>query len=232
MCDVEFFVITFAYDLKRIDMKFTKEEAGKEIAAKLSKSVENIDAWDRTIRENVETLWGILGEENEIELNDFVSKSLPLFNTTAGFMRKTNADLAKSYEDKIEQLKKNQPIPPTPPTPDPNKELIERLAALEKANEEQKTKLAIDAKRKELTDKLKDKGVKDAKWINDLFSLVSVQADTDVDAEVDKYVNLYNSSRSRYNSNVTPSSSKNDPDDYVNNTIKAAADMIKGGAGI
>lgn len=230
MYDVEFFVITFAYDLKRIDMKFTKEEAGKEIAAKLSKSVENIGAWDRTIRENVETLWDILGEENEIELGDFVTKALPLFNTTAGFMRKTNADLAKSYEEKIELLKKNQPQ--TSPTPDPNKELIERLAALEKANEEQKTKLAIENKRKELTDKLKDKGVKDAKWINDLFSLVSVQADTDVDAEVDKYVNLYNSSRSRYNSNVTPSSPKNDPDDYVNNTIKAAADMIKGGAGI
>ena len=206
-------------------MKFTKEEAGKEIAAKLSKSVENIGAWDRTIRENVETLWSILGEENEIELNDFVSKSLPLFNTTAGFMRKTNADLAKSYEEKIELLKKNQPQPS--PTPDPNKELIERLAALEKANEEQKTKLAIDAKRQELTDKLKEKGVKDAKWINDLFGLVSVQADIDVDAEVDKYVNLYNSSRSRYNSNVTPSSSKNDPDDYVNNTIKAAAAMRK-----
>lgn len=208
-------------------MKFTKEEAGKEIAAKLSKSVENIGAWDRTIRENVETLWGILGEENEIELGDFVTKALPLFNTTAGFMRKTNADLAKSYEEKIELLKKNQPQPS--PTPDPNKELIERLAALEKANEEQKTKLAIDAKRQELTDKLKDKGVKDAKWINDLFSLVSVQADTNVDAEVDKYVNLYNSSRSRYNSNVTPSSSKNDPDDYVNNTIKNAVNIVKGG---
>ena len=211
-------------------MKFTKEEAGKELAAKLSKSVENIDAWDRTIRENVETLWGILGEENEIELGDFVTKALPLFNTTAGFMRKTNADLAKSYEEKIEVLKKNQPQPS--PTPDPNKELIERLAALEKANEEQKTKLAIDAKRQELTDKLKEKGVKDAKWINDLFGLVSVQADTDVDAEVDKYVNLYNSSRSRYNSNVTPSSSKNDPDDYVNSTIKAAAAMRKGGVGV
>ena len=208
-------------------MKFTKEEAGKEIAAKLSKSVENIGAWDRTIRENVETLWGILGEENEIELGDFVTKALPLFNTTAGFMRKTNADLAKSYEEKIEVLKKNQPQPS--PTPDPNKELIERLAALEKANEEQKTKLAIDAKRQELTDKLKEKGVKDAKWINDLFGLVSVQADTDVDAEVDKYVNLYNSSRSRYNSNVTPSSSKNDPDDYVNSTIKNAVNIVKGG---
>ena len=214
-------------------MKFTKEEAGKEIAAKLSKSVENIGAWDRTIRENVETLWGILGEENEIELGDFVTKALPLFNTTAGFMRKTNADLAKSYEEKIEMLKQQQPQTPpsqqTPPTPDPNKELIERLAALEKANEEQKTKLAIDAKRQELTDKLKEKGVKDAKWINDLFGLVSVQADTDVDAEVDKYVNLYNSSRSRYNSNVTPSSSKNDPDDYVNSTIKNAVNIIKGG---
>ena len=213
-------------------MKFTKEAAGKEIAAKLSKSVENIGAWDRTIRENVETLWGILGEENEIELADFVAKSLPLFNTTAGFMRKTNADLAKSYEEKIELLKQQQQTPSPSPTPDPNKELIERLAALEKANEEQKTKLAIDAKRQEWTDKLKEKGVKDAKWINDLFSLVSVQADTDVDAEVDKYVNLYNSSRSRYNSNVTPSVSQNNPDDYVNNTIKAAAAMRKGGAGI
>ena len=79
---------------------------------------------------------------------------------------------------------------------------------------------------------MKDKGVKDAKWINDLFSLVSVQADTDVDAEVDKYVNLYNSSRSRYNSNVTPSVSPNNPDDYVNNTIKAAAAMRKGGVGV
>ena len=210
-------------------MKFTKEEAGKEIAAKLSKSVENIGAWDRTIRENVETLWGILGEENEIELGDFVTKALPLFNTTAGFMRKTNADLAKSYEEKIELLKQQQPTPSPSPTPDPNKELIERLAALEKANEEQKTKLAIEAKRQELTDKLKEKGVKDAKWINDLFGLVSVQSDTDVDAEVDKYVNLYNSSRSRYNSNVTPSSSKNDPDDYVNSTIKNAVNIIKGG---
>ena len=209
-------------------MKFTKEAAGKEIAAKLSKSVENIGAWDRTIRENVETLWGILGEENEIELADFVAKSLPLFNTTAGFMRKTNADLAKSYEEKIELLKQQQTPSPSP-TPDPNKELIERLAALEKANEEQKTKLAIDAKRQELTDKLKEKGVKDAKWINDLFGLVSVQADTDVDAEVDKYVNLYNSSHSRYNSNVTPSSSKNDPDDYVNSTIKNAVNIVKGG---
>ena len=210
-------------------MKFTKEEAGKEIAAKLSKSVENIGAWDRTIRENVETLWGILGEENEIELGDFVTKALPLFNTTAGFMRKTNADLAKSYEEKIELLKQQQPTPSPSPTPDPNKELIERLAALEKANEEQKTKLAIDAKRQQLTDKLKEKGVKDAKWINDLFSLVSVQADTDVDAEVDKYINLYNPSRSRYNSNVAPSSSKNDPDDYVNSTIKNAVNIIKGG---
>ena len=213
-------------------MKFTKEAAGKEIAAKLSKSVENIGAWDRTIRENVETLWGILGEENEIELADFVAKSLPLFNTTAGFMRKTNADLAKSYEEKIELLKQQQPTPSPSPTPDPNKELIERLAALEKANEEQKTKLAIDAKRQELTDKLKEKGVKDAKWINDLFGLVSVQADTDVDAEADKYVNLYNYSRSRYNSNVTPSVSQNNPDDYVNNTIKAAAAMRKGGVGV
>ena len=58
-------------------MKFTKEEAGNEITARLSKSVENINAWDRTIKENVETLWSILGEDNEIELKDFADKALP-----------------------------------------------------------------------------------------------------------------------------------------------------------
>ena len=47
-------------------MKFTKEDARKELTAKLTPSVENISKWERTITENVETLWNLLGEENEI----------------------------------------------------------------------------------------------------------------------------------------------------------------------
>ena len=94
-------------------MKFTKEDARKELTAKLTPSVENISKWERTITENVETLWNLLGEENEIELADFVNKALPLFNTTAGFIRKENSDLAKSYEDKIKNLSKE-------PTQQPN----------------------------------------------------------------------------------------------------------------
>ena len=49
-------------------MKFTKEDARKELTAKLTPSVENISKWERTITANIETLWNLLGEENEIEL--------------------------------------------------------------------------------------------------------------------------------------------------------------------
>ena len=76
-------------------MKFTKEDARKELTAKLTPSVENISKWERTITENVETLWNLLGEENEIELADFGSKAVHLFDTTAGYIRKEKSDMAR-----------------------------------------------------------------------------------------------------------------------------------------
>ena len=81
-------------------MKFTKEDAVKELTAKITPKVKEINKWERTIKENVETLCTLLGDDSEIELDDFISKAIPLFDTTAGFIRKENADLAKSLEDK------------------------------------------------------------------------------------------------------------------------------------
>ena len=63
-------------------MKFTKEEAIKELKSQLSSKVEKIDKWERTITENVETLIALVGEDSTIELSDFVAKAIPLFNTT------------------------------------------------------------------------------------------------------------------------------------------------------
>lgn len=215
-------------------MKFTKEEAGKEITARLSKSVENINAWDRTIKENVETLWSILGEDNEIELKDFADKALPLFNTTAGFLRKTNADIAKSYEDKIKELQ-GKIVTPTPspqpqpsPTPAIDEELRKRIEALELENKEAKQRILVAEKKESLTAKLKEKGVKDSKWINSLLGLVTIDDTTDIDAMATKYVDFYNSGKSTIQHNVTPGGAGGS-DNYVNDTIKNAANIVKGG---
>lgn len=212
-------------------MKFTKEEAGKKIAAKLSKSVENINAWDRTIKENVETLWSILGENNEIELDDFADKALPLFNTTAGFIRKTNADLAKSYEAQIEELKKQNIVPPTPPTPPTiDEEIKKRLEALEQENNAHKAREAAAEKRKSISGKLQEKGIKDDKWIKSVLGIMQITADTDIDAEVDRCLDLYNSFKSSFKPNATPNIPGGQEDTYVNETIAAAAKIAKGSA--
>lgn len=212
-------------------MKFTKEEAGKKIAAKLSKSVENINAWDRTIKENVETLWSILGENNEIELDDFADKALPLFNTTAGFIRKTNADLAKSYEAQIEELKKKNIVPPAPPTPPTiDEEIKKRLEALEQENNAHKAREAAAEKRKSISGKLQEKGIKDDKWIQSVLGIMQITADTDIDAEVDRCLDLYNSFKSSFKPNATPNTPGGQEDTYVNETIAAAAKIAKGSA--
>ena len=212
-------------------MKFTKEEAGKKIAAKLSKSVENINAWDRTIKENVETLWSILGENNEIELDDFADKALPLFNTTAGIIRKTNADLAKSYEAQIEELKKKNIVPPAPPTPPTiDEEIKKRLEALEQENNAHKAREAAAEKRKSISGKLQEKGIKDDKWIQSVLGIMQITADTDIDAEVDRCLDLYNSFKSSFKPNATPNTPGGQEDTYVNETIAAAAKIAKGSA--
>ena len=116
-------------------MKFTKEEAIKELKSQLSSKVEKIDKWERTITENVETLIALVGEDSTIELSDFVAKAIPLFNTTQGMLRKENADVAKGMEQQINELKaqleKKEPPKQNPKEPnDDVKALLQRLETL------------------------------------------------------------------------------------------------------
>ena len=130
-------------------MKFTKEEAGKALAAKLALSAEDLSKWSRTISENVETLCKIYGEESDVDLETFVNNSLPLFNTTAGFLRKVESDLTKTYDAKIKELEGRFNQTP-PPAPDPKDDFIKRLEALEEENKRQKEII----KNKELSEQL------------------------------------------------------------------------------
>lgn len=213
-------------------MKFTKEDAVKELTAKLTPSVENISKWERTIKENVETLCAILGENSEIELADFVTKAMPLFNTTAGFIRKENSDLAKTFKTEIDDLKaklENKNVPPTPPTPpsNPNEELMKRLEALELENKRNKDELAQREVRSKLVAKMKEKGIKSDKWIEGMLSKATLAADMDVDATAKEYLEIYNGFIADVNPNITPNNPNGKPTEYANDTIKAAAALAK-----
>lgn len=213
-------------------MKFTKDDAVKELTAKLTPSVENISKWERTIKENVETLCAILGENSEIELADFVTKAMPLFNTTAGFIRKENSDLAKTFKTEIDDLKaklgnKNEsPTPPTSPS-NPNEELLKRLEALELENKRNKDELAQREVRSRLVAKMKEKGIKSDKWIEGMLSKATLTADMDVDATAKEYLEIYNGFIADVNPNITPNNPNGKPTEYANDTIKAAAALAK-----
>lgn len=195
-------------------MKFTKEEAIKELKSQLSSKVEKIDKWERTITENVETLIALVGEDSTIELSDFVAKAIPLFNTTQGMLRKENADVAKGLEQQITELKaqleKKEPNKPNPKEPnDDVKALLQRLETLENESKQAKLQVKLQNVRKSLIDKLKEKGVKDKDWANLMLDNISLTEDLDVDTKAADLLKLYNKSQSNANVTVTPQGTGN-----------------------
>lgn len=193
-------------------MKFTKEDAIKELKSQLSSKVEKIDKWERTITENVETLIALVGEDSTIELTDFVAKAIPLFNTTQGMLRKENADVAKGLEQQITELKsqleKKEPPKPKEPTDDV-KALLQRLETLENESKQAKLKVKLQDVRKSLIDKLKEKGVKDNDWANLMLDNITLTEDLDVDTKAADLLKLYNKSQSKPNASVTPQGTGN-----------------------
>lgn len=195
-------------------MKFTKEDAIKELKSQLSSKVEKIDKWERTITENVETLIALVGEDSTIELSDFVAKAIPLFNTTQGMLRKENADVAKGLEQQITELKaqleKKEPNKPNSKEPnDDVKALLQRLETLENESKQAKLQIKLQDVRKSLIDKLKEKGVKDKDWANLMLDNITLTEDLDVDTKAADLLKLYNKSQSNANVTVTPQGTGN-----------------------
>ena len=92
------------------DMKFTKEEALKEIKAMLG---EKPQISERSILEATETLLTFAGEETE--LPDFMEKAKPFFNTFEGNLRAEVADKVKSA--KVKEPEKEPALPPVETSP-------------------------------------------------------------------------------------------------------------------
>ena len=183
-------------------MKFTKQEAIEKIKANFSKKVEKIDKWERTIKETVDTMCDLVGDESEIELDTFAEKVEKQLMTQKGHIDKEASSVASDLQNQIEDLKKklqkdtkskkkkdddndNEPD-------DELSQLKERLKKLEDEQQAEKTKKTISQKVDELAAEIEKKGVKNKKWIKSMLEKAKIDENTDIEKEADSYLEMYN----------------------------------------
>lgn len=205
-------------------MKFTKEDANKELVARMTAKGEKLNLSQRSMNEQVEHLYTLIANE-EMELVDFVDKVLPFVKTSDANVRNDVSQGIKDYKNQnpIVEPKKEPIVEPN----DPNKALLERLEALEKKNRENELQLHNQNIKSNLSSKMKELGIKNAKWIDMMLDNVAITEDFDVDTNAKKYLELYNTMQADVDPSVTPNATNGGKPDYTTNAIKAAAAMAK-----
>lgn len=207
-------------------MKFTKEEANKELVTRMTAKGEKLNLSQRSMNEQVEHLYSLIANE-EMELADFVEKVLP-------FVKTADANVRNDVSQGIKDYKTQNPI--VDPTKDPtkkveptdaNKELLERLEALERKNRENELEIHNRNVKSNLSSKMKELGIKNAKWIEMMLENVAITEDFDVDANATKYLELYNTMQADVDPSVTPTGTGGGRHDYTSDAIKAAAAVAK-----
>ena len=207
-------------------MKFTKEDACKELAKQMTVNGEKLNLSDRSINEQVEALLPLVAND-EMELTDFVTKTLPMFKTA-------NANVRNDVAQGIREYKDNNPINPNP-TPKTNPKegqsdeiakLLERIEKMESESAAVKQREREDGIRRTIHSKLKEKGVKDKDWVSSFLSEITITDDFDVDAKVESYLNIYNKAMANMPSNITPASAGG-RQIAEDDTIKQAAAIAK-----
>lgn len=207
-------------------MKFTKEDANKELVARMTAKGEKLNLSQRSMNEQVEHLYTLIANE-EMELVDFVDKVLPFVKTSDANVRNDVSQGIKDYKNQNPIVEpKNNPTANVEPD-DPNKALLERLEALEKKNRENELKLHNQNIKSNLSSKMKELGIKNAKWIDMMLDNVAITEDFDVDTNAKKYLELYNTMQADVDPSVTPNATNGGKPDYTTNAIKAAAAMAK-----
>ena len=171
-------------------MKFTKEQAFEKLKGELTKGGKTLRMTDRTINAMLDTLIPLVVND-ETELDKFVADTLPSFVGANGNMEHDYADFVKNYK----------------PTPKPNQdqktnaaddvldELRTKLEGLEKTLREEQLQKNLDVLKVRLSDKMKDKGIKDEKWIEKYVSQIGLTEDLDVESKAASALEIYNLSQ-------------------------------------
>lgn len=213
-------------------MNFTKEDACKELAAKIPQKGQTLNLSERSINEMLDTLMPLLAND-DTELSAFVEQVLPAFRTADGNIKNDVSVGIKDYKEK------NPITPAVKKDDDPSKRVADddamakalaRIEELEKKNAENERKAQLSNRRAEVVSKMKEKGVKDKEWINAFLDEVSLDGEGfDVDAKVESYVKMYNKSLAIVDPDITPvdAGKGKREDKELSSVIKGASDFVK-----
>lgn len=208
-------------------MKFTQEEAYKELVAKMTTKGEALNLSERSVNEQLETLIALIAND-DTEVNDFVDKILPLIKTADANVRNDVTQGIKTYTKKVEdgviEIKtKQKKVEPTV-----DKAILDRLERMENALKESQERERSTRVRTDILTKLKEKGVKNEEWAVALLDEISITDDFNVDEKVDSFVKLYNKSNASSTSRTPQHADGNDTqEEQLKNSIKAAANFAK-----
>lgn len=209
-------------------MKFTKEQAFEILRSNLTNGgKKTLRMSEKSINAQLDTLIPLVAND-EMELNDFIEKVKPTFATMNSNAEKDNSDFIKQWKEQHPEQNPdpNNPEPqkPTPENPE-IKAMMDRIAALEKENNENKLKAEVAEKRTELVAKMKEKGITDTEWIDSFLGEVTINKDIDVDAKAESFLKIYNKTKAIVDPSQTPHNPQTPPADQ--NPLKAASDFMK-----
>lgn len=184
-------------------MKFTKEEALEKLRGHLTNNGrKTLRMSERSLEGQLDTLMPIIAND-EMELDDFFEKVKGSFEIMNSNAEKDKADFVKEWKTKNAASQSAAQQEPDDKD-NPNKALLDRIAALEgKIQEEERVK-AIGQKRRELKAKMKEAGITDADWSDTILSEIAITEDLDVQSKADSLVKLYNKMKGASPSERTP----------------------------
>lgn len=215
-------------------MKFTKEEAIKDLKAKFKNGKDKDLDLARTIEEVVDNTLALIGDNEELELSAFVSNVEKSISSGVGLARHVASNAVTSKDEEIERLKKQIKVEPHNDDDDTDdksskyvKELEKRLKALEDKEAEDKKSQKVAQLRKDLFEAIKKGGVADEEWINDTLADVSITEDLDVNEKADHFVKRYNKYHSETPPNVSPRSGGGSGVDKTNPVLEDVKAKIK-----
>lgn len=198
-------------------MKFTKEDAYKELVKQMTATGETLQLSERSINAQLETLMPLLAND-ETELSAFIASVLPVYKVA-------DANIRHDVSSGIADFKKN--YQPTPPKKDgegdPNAELIKRLTELEDKLKASETKETIQGLKNSFIAKAKEKGVKHEDWLKDYADEITFSENLDVDAKVDACLKFYNKSLAVVKTETTPRQGGGNTDSKLISDIIASA---------
>lgn len=209
-------------------MKFTKDEARKELSAQMTARGEKLNLSERSINEQLETLMPLLQNE-ETELQDFIAKVLPIFKTTDANVRNDVSAGINEFKTKHSSTQKQDPTK-TQVSPDSDvAALVERLEKMEKELADAKRENRVADVKKQLLTKMKELGVKNTEWVKDFISEIAITEDFDVDSKAKTYLSIYNKAMANTPPNITTAGasggSSSSASKAMEETIKQASEF-------